>query len=79
LASSPKHVPHLSASVHGVPHLNCVVCAAPVSSPFGLTRLQRPNVTESMRMLEEDTERRTHLGFTLDAYGMDLSQYVFNA
>jgi hypothetical protein len=31
-----------------------------------------------MRMLEEDTYRRAQLGFTLDTYGMDLSEYVFD-
>jgi ATP-dependent exoDNAse (exonuclease V) alpha subunit len=45
---------------------------------FPWSRLQRPNVTEPMKMLEEDTSRRAQLGFKLDTYGMDLSQYVFD-
>jgi hypothetical protein len=44
---------------------------------FGWARLQKP-VTESMRMLEQDTARQAGLGFLLDTYGMDLSEYVFN-
>jgi hypothetical protein len=44
---------------------------------FGWARLQKP-VTESMKMLEADTARRATLGFRLDTYGMDLSEYVFN-
>jgi hypothetical protein len=35
-------------------------------------------VTESMRMLEQDTALWAGLGFVLDTYGMDLSKYVFN-
>jgi hypothetical protein len=44
---------------------------------FPWSRLQRPKVTESMKMLE-DTTRRANLGFELDTYGMDLTQYVFD-
>ncbi|KAJ6561370.1 hypothetical protein DFH09DRAFT_920980 [Mycena vulgaris] len=54
------------------------LAGAAFRTSFGLSRLQRPNVTESMKMLEEDTQRRNQLGFTLDTYGMDLSQYVFS-
>jgi hypothetical protein len=46
-------------------------------SSFAWSRLKRLTVTESMRMLDEDTQRRAQIGFTLDMYGMDLSQYVF--
>jgi hypothetical protein len=47
-------------------------------APFVLSRLLRPKVTESMTMLENDTEQRAGLEFTLNTYGMDLSEYVFN-
>jgi hypothetical protein len=47
-------------------------------SPFGLAWLLKPKLTDSMRMLDEDNVRRAALGFTLDTYGMDLSQYVFS-
>lgn len=43
---------------------------------FPWTRLQRSSVTETMKMLHEDNIRRNNLGFTLDTYGMDLSQYI---
>ena len=33
--------------------------------------------TDTMQMLKEDNERRSALGFELDTYGMDLSEYVF--
>jgi hypothetical protein len=29
-------------------------------------------------MIEQDTARQAGLGFLLDTYGMDLSEYVFN-
>ncbi|KAK6972042.1 hypothetical protein R3P38DRAFT_2415245, partial [Favolaschia claudopus] len=38
---------------------------------FHWGRSKRANVTDSMRMLETDTQ------FTLDSQGMDLSEYVF--
>src|SRR3954465_8600445 len=44
---------------------------------FGWARLQKP-VTESMRMLEQNTAHWAGLGFPLDTYDMDLSEYVFN-
>jgi ATP-dependent DNA helicase PIF1 len=47
-------------------------------SAFPLTRLQRQTETESMKMLSEDNTRREGLGFILDTYGMDLSEYVFD-
>jgi ATP-dependent exoDNAse (exonuclease V) alpha subunit len=46
-------------------------------SSFPLSRLQR-SVTETVKMLEADTVRRENLGFELETYGMDLSEYVFN-
>ncbi|KAK7015399.1 hypothetical protein R3P38DRAFT_2414299, partial [Favolaschia claudopus] len=46
-------------------------------TPYPLSRLQRANVTESMKILEANVKRRAELGFTLDIYGMDLSEFVF--
>jgi len=31
-----------------------------------------------MLMLKKDTERRNLLGFQLDTFGMDLSEYIFS-
>ncbi|KAJ7047993.1 hypothetical protein C8F01DRAFT_1074858 [Mycena amicta] len=45
---------------------------------FPLSRLQRPAETETTKMLKIDTERRAGLGFVLNTYGMDLSEYVFD-
>jgi hypothetical protein len=39
---------------------------------FPWSQLKQPNVMESIRMLEEDSDRRAQLGFTLNTYGMDL-------
>jgi ATP-dependent exoDNAse (exonuclease V) alpha subunit len=39
--------------------------------------LKKPKETDSMLMLRRDTERHSQLGFQLNTYGMDLSQYVF--
>jgi ATP-dependent exoDNAse (exonuclease V) alpha subunit len=44
---------------------------------FPHTRLQKPKETDSMKMLREDNERRLQLGFHLNTFGMDLSEYVF--
>ena len=44
---------------------------------FDHAQLKKPKETNSMLMLRRDTERRTQLGFQLNTYGMDLSQYVF--
>ena len=46
--------------------------------PFGIQHLQCGEETESMRMLREDNTRQEALGFTLDTYGIDLGEYVFN-
>jgi hypothetical protein len=45
---------------------------------FPWSRLQRAEETESMKMLREDNLRRANLGFTLDTYGMDLTEYQFD-
>lgn len=46
-------------------------------SGFGLAHLQRPE-NDTMRMLNQDNVRRNALGFTVDTYGVDLSDFVFN-
>lgn len=48
-----------------------------VQTPFSHTRLKKPKETNSMIMLREDNERRLNLGFQLNTYGMDLSEYTF--
>jgi len=47
-------------------------------SRFDITRLQKPTESETMKMLRQDNDRRCTLGFHLDTYGMDLSDYRFN-
>jgi hypothetical protein len=37
-----------------------------------------PKETESMLMLKKDTEHHNQLGFQLDTFGMDLSEYIFS-
>ena len=44
---------------------------------FEHARLKKPKETDSMLMLRRDTERRSQLGFQLNTYDMDLSEYVF--
>src|SRR5882762_5592715 len=46
---------------------------------FDHARLKKPKETDSMliSMLRRDTERRSQLGFQLNTYDMDLSEYVF--
>ena len=39
--------------------------------------LKKPKETDSMLMLNKDNERRNHLGFQLNTYGMDLGEYAF--
>ena len=46
-------------------------------SRFPHTRFQKPKETDSMLMLRKDNEHQLNLGFQLNAYGMDLSEYVF--
>jgi ATP-dependent exoDNAse (exonuclease V) alpha subunit len=45
---------------------------------FDHARLKKPKETESMLMLKKDTECRNLLGFQLDTFGMDLSEYIFS-
>ena len=45
---------------------------------FNHARLKKPKETESTLMLKKDTERRNQLGFQLNTFGMDLSEYVFS-
>ena len=42
-----------------------------------LAHLQKVKETDSMKILREDNEQCHQLGFQLDTYGMDLSEYVF--
>ena len=46
---------------------------------FDHARLKKPKETdsESMLMLRRDTERCSQLGFQLNTYDMDLTEYVF--
>ena len=39
--------------------------------------LKKPKETDTMLMLKKDTEHRNQLGFQLNTYGMDLSEYTF--
>jgi ATP-dependent exoDNAse (exonuclease V) alpha subunit len=43
---------------------------------FDHAQLKKPKETESMLMLKKDTERHNQLGFQLDTFGMDLSEYT---
>ena len=45
---------------------------------FNHARLKKPKETETMLMLKKDTERRNLLGFQLNTFGMDLSEYIFS-
>lgn len=44
---------------------------------FDHSRLCKAVETESMKMLRADNERRAQLGFQLNTYGVDLSEFVF--
>ena len=46
-------------------------------SRFEAARLQKVRETDSMQMLKDDNEWCSQLGFQLNTYGMDLSEYVF--
>ena len=49
-------------------------------SCFEHTRLQRKEESANMKMLRDDNERRSRLGFQLDTYGVDIdSLYNFLA
>lgn len=43
---------------------------------FEFARIQKPKETDSMKMLREENDRLSQLGFHLNTYGMDLSEYV---
>jgi hypothetical protein len=47
-------------------------------SQFDLTCLQKVTESETMKMLWKDNDRFCTLGFHLDTYGMDLSDYSSN-
>ena len=44
---------------------------------FDHAHLKKPKETDSMLMLNKDNECRNQLGFQLNTYGMDLSEYTF--
>ena len=44
---------------------------------FDHARLKKPKETDSMLMLNKDNECRNQLGFQLNTYGVDLSEYTF--
>ncbi len=46
-------------------------------SSFPITRLQRQEPTESMRMLGDDNARRASLPMRFETYDVDMSNYVF--
>src|SRR5947209_8752695 len=43
---------------------------------FDQTRLLKPKETEMMKMLQEDNERRSHLVWEFNNYGMALDEYL---
>ena len=47
-------------------------------SRFGLARLQKSTESDTMKMLRQDNDRRSTIGFHLDTFGMDLSNYIFD-
>ena len=47
-------------------------------SRFDLSRLQKTTESDTMKMLRKDYDRCCTLGFHLDTYGMDLSDYSFD-
>ena len=44
---------------------------------FDHARLKKPKETETMLMLKKNIECNNLLGFQLNTFGMDLSEYVF--
>ena len=44
---------------------------------FDHAQSKKPKETETMLMLKKDIECRNLLGFQLNTFGMDLSEYVF--
>ena len=47
-------------------------------SAFPHSRLHKPTLTELMQMLATYLLHQNELGFTLNTYGMDMEEYVFN-
>ena len=47
-------------------------------SQFGLARLQKSTESDTMKMLRQDNDQWSTIGFELDTYGMDLSNYIFD-
>ena len=45
---------------------------------FDYAWLKKPKETDTMLMLKKDTEHHDLLGFQLNTYGMDLSEYIFS-
>jgi ATP-dependent exoDNAse (exonuclease V) alpha subunit len=45
---------------------------------FGLARLQKSTESDTMKMLRQENDRRSTIGFHLDTFGMDLSNYIFD-
>jgi hypothetical protein len=45
---------------------------------FDHAHSKKPKETHSMLMLKKDTECCSLLGFQLNTYGMDLSEYIFS-
>ena len=46
-------------------------------SRFGLACLQKSTESDTMKMLRQDNDWRSTIGFHLDTYDMDLSNYFF--
>ena len=44
---------------------------------FDHAQPKKPKETDSMLMLKRDTKHSSQLGFQLNTYGMDLSEYTF--
>jgi hypothetical protein len=51
---------------------------ANVPLQFDHARLKKPKETDTMLMLKKDTEHHDLLGFQLNTYSMDLSEYTFS-
>lgn len=48
-------------------------------SHFDITQLQKPTGMETMKMLQVDNKRQSQLGFQLNTYGINLSEYEFES
>ena len=75
--SSSDFSPGLSFVAISISHVNFLGGLA-FKSAFPHSRLHKPTLTESMQMLATDLLCRNELGFTLNTYGMDMEEYVFN-